>query len=262
MRDRDVGDPEAGQLLHVPANLRRIAAELKPAFDGVDQDRDAASEQGVELADRVRDCDLAGVVVDVILDRLTLVDEVAEVARSRWRAVALGQVDLVERLVQHRQRNADFARSHLLLGHARRVSGSLVVGHPGDQLDHPPLPSLPQPDARALVRALLLVHQQMHREVRVQIDQHPKPSTGDHLSATGPKPVGACARTAPPRPLFGVKRLGVRAASPPVGATPTQEDKPRGSRGGTLRRELWPLSPRRRRSRPAGSRARARTGSR
>ena len=89
-------------------------------------------------------------------------------------------------------------------------------------------------------------------------------SVADHLSAAAPRHRSVREKPATPTVIRCKAAPDASRVWPPVGANPTQEGKPRRSRGGTLRRELWPTSPRRRQRhepRSRGPRARARTGS-
>jgi len=101
VRNRHVGHSHPCEGPNVALDFRTLAPKLETSLDRVDQDRDAVAQQRVEFTGRVGDCDIAAMRLDVVLNRLVLLDDVVEIALPRRGAVGLGQVHLVERLVEH-----------------------------------------------------------------------------------------------------------------------------------------------------------------
>ena len=110
---------------------------------------------------------------DVVLDEGDLVQERLDVAGLRRRAVGQVEVHLVQRRVEDGQHGADVARAHELDRDARRALRPLVVQPPREQVDEDRLPArvgaLGQ-DRRLRVR--LLGRDEVHRVVRVEVDEH------------------------------------------------------------------------------------------
>jgi hypothetical protein len=129
----------------------------------------------LELGRRVGDHHLLAVGGSVVLDRLSLIDDVAEVALQRRRRIVLGEVDLVEGLVENRQGDSDVSLPHELLGDTRSVTGPLIVGEVADELHYLPLPAVTPPRGQALMRALLVCLEQVHRKVPMHVDQLGRP---------------------------------------------------------------------------------------
>jgi hypothetical protein len=94
----------------------------------VDQNRSPSAEQPVEFGRGMGDDDVGIGGSCVTLDQFEFGEKTRGVAVLRWGAVGLGQVHLVERRVQHGQHRTDIAFAHQRAGHARPVTGSLVVG--------------------------------------------------------------------------------------------------------------------------------------
>ena len=112
-----------------------VGAEVEAALDAVHEADQAALERAVELGGVVHD-GRAGVAGHLRLDLLELLEQAGEVARLGQGAVALVEVHLVERRVEHRQRHAHAARGEEVDGHARAGVPAAVVEQPARERQH------------------------------------------------------------------------------------------------------------------------------
>ena len=111
---------------------------------------------------------------DVRLDRVELGLERVQVAAARDRAVR--DVDLVPERVQDRQRDLDLALAHVLDPDPWAGEQAPPVREPAGEVDQPRADAVAQVevlgDARDAADARPLAGHDVHRVVRVQVDDH------------------------------------------------------------------------------------------